>query len=165
MTSINVDDRFVVSTSLIATGLRANNFPEAIHQVAKLLLDGGYVYDSFEKAVIDREILYPTGLPLPIGVAIPHTDSEHIITSAIAIGVFNKPVIFEEMGSHGVFIKVKIIFVLAMKESQSVVYTIQTLVKTLRDKTILEKIIEAANPGIILNIVAQELPGLVQIIN
>lgn len=165
MTSINVDDRFVVSTSLISTGLCANNSAEAIHQLAKMLHNCGYVHDSFEQAVIDREILYPTGLPFPIGVAIPHTDSEHVIKSAIAIGVINNPVIFEEMGSHGVNIKVRIIFVLAMKESHTVMYTIQTLVKTLRDKMILEKIIEADNPETLLNVIIQEFPGLVQIIN
>src|SRR5688572_13356611 len=73
---------------------------EAILTLAALLRDGGYVKDSFGAAVLAREDVFPTGLPTqPVGVAIPHTDVEHVNNSALAVGILSQPVVFMEMGS------------------------------------------------------------------
>ena len=61
---------------------------EAMMKLASLLKNGGFVKESFEKAVLDREKIFPTGLPTkPIGVAIPHTDAEHVNKGAMAVGI------------------------------------------------------------------------------
>ena len=45
----------------------------------------GMVRPTFAAALARRESNYPTGLPVSGGVAIPHTDAEHVITDTIAV--------------------------------------------------------------------------------
>ena len=59
----------------------------------------GYVKDTYKKAVIEREKVFATGLPTLIGgVAIPHTDIQHVDIPAISIARLNKAVDFVIMG-------------------------------------------------------------------
>ena len=161
--STDLADRLVVDTSLIATGLHATDSTDAIHQLVELLLACGYVSQEFEEAVLSREVNYPTGLPLPVGVAIPHTDPVHVLKGAIAIGVFDQPVRFEEMGSHGVYVDCRIVCMLAVKSAASVVGTIRTLVTALRKAETLDAILAAPAPRAVLEIIAGILPGVVNV--
>lgn len=50
---------------------------EVLQIIGKLLLEKGYVKESFGNALIEREEKYPTGLAMvPYPVAIPHTDPD-----------------------------------------------------------------------------------------
>lgn len=51
---------------------------ELFEDVSRRLVALGYVDDSFERAIKEREESYPTGLPLDPPVAIPHTDGTHV---------------------------------------------------------------------------------------
>ena len=73
---------------------------EALAELAKMLMANNYVHASFAQAVLHRENEFPTGLPTnPVGVAIPHTDIEHVISPAIAVSILANPVQFNEMGN------------------------------------------------------------------
>ncbi len=87
-----VEDKFVF------IDLDASSSEESIRKMSKFLREAGYVKASFEDAVLSREEMFPTGLPTPeIGVAIPHTDPEHVIYPTIAIAILKKPVEFKQM--------------------------------------------------------------------
>ncbi|MBU5585366.1 PTS sugar transporter subunit IIA, partial [Enterococcus sp. S181_ASV_20] len=58
--------------------------------------DAEFVHPSYQQAVIERERIFPTGLPTKgINVAIPHTDSIHVKKEGFLVGVLEKPVTFE----------------------------------------------------------------------
>ena len=67
-------------------------------KMSKVLIDAGFVHESYKDAVIERERVFPTGLPTQgINVAIPHTDSIHVKKEGFLVGVLEQPVTFEMM--------------------------------------------------------------------
>ena len=91
--------------SYLAVTLSGDNDKEVIKQMASALEEEGYVKDTFADAIVKRESIYPTGLPVgEINVAIPHTDPEHVNNAAVCLGILDKPVTFNVMGMEGSFI-------------------------------------------------------------
>jgi PTS system galactitol-specific IIA component len=86
---------------LILMDQEASDYEDLITQIGELAFEKGYVDKEFSKAVIDREKLYPTGLPpTKVTVAIPHAMvRDNVKKSAIIISKLKKPVLFKEMGS------------------------------------------------------------------
>ena len=91
--------------------------------------------------------MFPTGLPTqPYGVAIPHTDYEHVKSNAIAIGLLKKPVEFVEMGSSdGSLVSVNLILMLAVAEKESTIPTLMKIVTVMKNQELLKNILETKN--------------------
>lgn len=71
---------------------------EVLQIIGKLLLEKGYVKESFGNALIEREEKYPTGLAMvPYPVAIPHTDPGHVNEACISIVRVKQGATFHEM--------------------------------------------------------------------
>lgn len=113
---------------LLPLELLNNNAEEALTKMGNLLYHAGYVKDSYTSAIIEREKIYPTGLPASIGVAVPHTDAHHVLKFGLAIGILNHPVPFIEMGSGGErSVDVQVIMALAVPDKDKVVNMLQHL--------------------------------------
>ena len=147
------------SPSLIETKLEAADSTQVIESLGSLLFDQGFVRDTFIQAVLDREKVFATGLPTSeIQVAIPHADVEHVLRSAIAIGVLSNPVEFGEMGNPDGTVQASIVFMLAVKQSDSLVSLLQNLVGIFQDPTILHQILEAPDRESIAALISAKLP-------
>lgn len=133
---------------LIVIDMKAKDSNEAIGKLAQVLYKNAFVKESYIKAVQDREKNFPTGLPTEgVGVAIPHTDVEHVNTPAMAIAVLEEPVTFRMMGMIEEKVKVQILFMLAIKESKTQIKLLQRLMNIFEDREILEKIHKSITPG------------------
>ncbi len=76
----------------------------------------GFVEPTFQKAIITREAMFPTGLRFPqMAIAIPHTDCVHVKKPFIAVSKLAVPVSFVHMGSYDEQIAVSAIWVLGIK--------------------------------------------------
>ena len=125
-----------------------------------LLHEGGYVRDTFVDAVLEREKKFATGLPTPtIQVAIPHADVEHVLRPAIAIGVLEETVPFGEMGNPEATVPVKIVCMLAVTESETLVSLLQNLVAIFQNVELLTQIVKAADAAQIAAIFNDRLPS------
>ena len=124
--------------------LKANNLKnnkEVLSNLADYLIEEKMVKKSFKEAILEREKSYPTGLQFDgYGIALPHTDSEHVIKSQIAIMTLEKPVKFIEMASTDKEIDVKTIFMLALKDSNQHIKILQKVMELLQDKEAMSKI-------------------------
>ena len=106
--STNTEDNFLdimlIEEENFFIKSEAKTYQEIIKELGEHLFSKGYVKDTFTQAVLDREEAYPTGLQAPGGgVAIPHTDSEHVITSALSIATLDEPVDFHVMAEPDKF--------------------------------------------------------------
>lgn len=91
---------------------------DIIRALASPLINDERVVPDFAEQVIAREQVFPTGLPVePVGVAIPHTDHKHVRQNAISIGILAEPVNFQDMGGEPVPVPVRVVFLLALSES------------------------------------------------
>lgn len=153
-----MDSNQVISADLIITQLEVMDSQEIIQALGDKLLTFGYVKESYVPAVIKREGIFPTGLPLgDINVAIPHTDVEHVNNPAIAMATLARPVFFGNMGDPGEMLEVSIVFLLAMKEPHAQVNLLQNLVETFQNPEVLEFLLKAQDPKEIEKIMIQYL--------
>ncbi len=128
---------------LVMIDMDAKDANDAIGQLAKILYKYDFVKKSYINAVQEREKIFPTGLSTDhIGVAIPHTDVEHVNTPALAIAVLKKPVKFKMMGTTEKIIDVGIIFMLAIKEPKTQLEVLQKLMDIIQDQRLLKVMIE-----------------------
>jgi PTS system galactitol-specific IIA component len=105
------------------------------------LEEHGKVYTTFIEAVIAREKDMPTGiLTTAGGVAIPHTDTKHVLQSAIAVGLLEMPVNFHNIASPAEILPVDLVFLLAIARVESVTEVLSALAELLQDKDALEQL-------------------------
>jgi galactitol PTS system EIIA component len=143
------------------TPLRADTAEDAIRQLGGYLFQQGIVRDTYVGAVLQREEIFPTGLPTPgIHVAIPHTDPEHVKKPAIAIGILEKPVVFGEMGNPDSQLDVQLICMLAIAKSDSLITLLEKLVVAFQDPEFLQSIISCDCPEQAIMIFNSKVPVL-----
>lgn len=132
---------------------------EALRTTAEEFVAAGVAKDSYPQAILDREKVYPTGLPaVAFGIAISHCDTEHVIESAIGVTVLDKPVEFEMMGGMpGGPLKVEIIFMLAIKDPNAQVPTLQKMMAVIQNKELLEDIKAAETADAVYEVLAPAL--------
>lgn len=135
-----------LSKDLIKIGLEAKTSDDIIRSLGGILEENGYVKDTYIDAVVAREKIYPTGLPSNgVTVAIPHTDSNHVHKSAVAVAVLKEPVEFYMMGGTGEVLNVKIVFLLAISNSKEQLELLKNLMALFQNKEVLEGIASAAS--------------------
>lgn len=129
MSDINFDE------TLVLKNIEGENSSDILNFMAKNLYSKGFVKASYAKAVIAREKKFATGLPTGgYGVAIPHTDIEHVNQSAISVGILKNPVNFGIMGEETEKTPVKLVFMLAMHDSHSQLSMLQSLMGIFQDQ-------------------------------
>lgn len=74
------------------------SFASLTRFVARHLEADACVTSSWVEALLAREQLYPTGLPLEPPVAIPHADETHTLKDALVVARLAEPLAFGAMG-------------------------------------------------------------------
>lgn len=148
----SLQNGIILNEELIIMNLDAKKKEDVLIKAFNILLNHGYVKESFIDAIIKREEDFPTGIQTSsIGVAIPHTDVQHVNKAGIAIVTLNKPVVFQEMGTDS-DIEVSIIFMLAIKEPELQLAMLQNLVDIFQDESALNRICNAKDKLEIIDI-------------
>ena len=104
-----------------------------IRQLAQPLVAAELVVPDFADHVLKREATYPTGLTEPPCVAIPHTDHKHVRHNAIAVGILPEPVEFAEYGGDPDPVPVRVIFLLALSESNKQLNALGWIMEMIQD--------------------------------
>ena len=147
-----------LKNELILLDVEAENQFNLLEKVADNLHQLGYVKDTYKNAVIEREKVFATGLPtLMGGVAIPHTDIQHVNTPAISIARLKNPVDFVIMGDDTATVAVDLLFMLAMKEEHAQLELLQSLMGILQDEEALSFIKKAPTKEDIRKFVSEKL--------
>jgi len=128
----------MIDLDLVLLDMQARTWRDVIGKLGKLMLDKNDVKDSYIDAVIAREEELPTGLNIGnFYVAIPHTDSNHVNKSSIAIATLKSPVEFSEMINPAEKIKVELVFLLAVKDPKQQVTLLKSLMSVFQNKQLL----------------------------
>lgn len=150
-----------IREDLVLLPMRAETARDAIVQLGERLKAAGSVKESWTQAALKREETFATGLPTPeIGVAIPHTDAEHVLERAIAVGVLPEPVDFGEMGTPENAVPVQIVCALAVAKSEHLVTLLQRLVELFQTPGLLRQIVEADSSAEVVGIFNHHLEDL-----
>ncbi|RPH25222.1 PTS sugar transporter subunit IIA [Buttiauxella warmboldiae] len=110
------------------------------------LKEQGFVQSSFLEAIVAREKTYPTGLPtLPVAIALPHTDPQHVIRPFISVTRLSQPLAWHEMGNNDNTIYVQFIVLLGFIEHGRHLAALQKLMDCLADEEVLQTLREIKN--------------------
>lgn len=112
--------------------------------IAKKLYEEGYVNESYAKGLKEREKEFPTGLPLAIGVAIPHTDSSYVKKDTFVVSTFKNPVKFNEMvGEEDDKVDVRLAIGIVMSDGQKHLEVLQHLIERIQDEEFVKSLVDA----------------------
>jgi PTS system galactitol-specific IIA component len=143
----------ILKKDCILEKLEADTKEEALAKMCDLLLSKGYVKDSFPAAILERERLYPSGLPMEgHKIAIPHTDAEHVNESVILFARLAKALEFSSMGDPDEKLQVQLISMFALKEKKKIGFLLDVLINAYSDDAVLDAVLNAASAGEIFDI-------------
>lgn len=117
---------------LCFVGVDVADGEEALRLLASATVEQGFAHESFTEAVVLREKRFPTGLPLPTPVAIPHADAEHTIRPAMAGLVPTRPLTFGELGGQDRTVEAQLVLMLLVTDPKEQVGLLGRLIKVLR---------------------------------
>jgi PTS system galactitol-specific IIA component len=123
---------------LAAEGFAAN-WEEAIALCGKYMRENGSVSQEFTDACIEREREYPTGLPADIPVAIPHSKAKGIQENCVCFLRLDEPVRFYRMDDDEEYVDTKLVFNLAIRQSDEHLEFLQKLMQFVLDKDVMEQ--------------------------
>lgn len=134
---------------IITTAGDVANWEEAIWICGETLFKKGYINDyTFTHKCIEREKKYPTGLPLEIPVAIPHSNAESLKEDCICFLKLKNPVEFNCMDDPSKSIKVKLIFNIAIKDPDKHLELLKRVINKFQTKDFLEKCLQLSETDI-----------------
>lgn len=141
-----------INDELVFLDLKCNKSEEVLALLSEQLYKLGYVKEGYREAVLEREKIYPTGLPsLGHKIAIPHADYNLVNKTAIAIGVMDEPVTFQSMEDIGKPLDIKIVIMLAISEPHGQIEMLQKIVSIIQDESLTEKIATSKSKIEIMN--------------
>lgn len=131
--------------------IQTDSFQDLIEKITENLITSGDVNENFISGVLTREKNFPTGLPTePFAIAIPHGDSINVVKNRIVIATLQDPLQMNLMGGgEEDTLSVKIVFLLALGESNKHLNILQLLMKAFKDESVLENIYSSDREGII----------------
>ena len=143
--------------SLVAF-ISAKTPTEAEGQLASLLLSGGYVKNTFADALIAREQKYPTALEVgEHNVAIPHTDAEHTVSGAIAVGVLAHPIAWCRMDDADETCQVDFVVMLALNDPHDHLEMLQKVIDLVQDQRLIAHALAAKSAEEVVSLVGPRL--------
>lgn len=143
---------------LVILSYEAKTSEEVLMGLSGILKEKGYVKESYTKAIMDREKVFPTGLNTEgVKVAIPHTDAKHVEKPAILVAKLKEPVNFKEMANGVNDVSAKLIFMLAIKNPDEQVKTLSKLMSIFSDKEALLGIYNAASQAEVIKLLSNVL--------
>lgn len=140
--------------------LPSHSKEKAISILASPFYDKGHVYDSFSRAVLDREKVYPTGLQTKtIGIAIPHAEAEHVVSDCLSVGVLKQPILFQKMDDQQP-VEVSLIFLLAIAEAKTQLTLLQQITNMIQDEDLLQQIESNSSTEQVYEWITDKLKGI-----
>lgn len=143
---------------LVFFQVEANSREELLNKLSDELYIKNYVKDTFKEAVLEREQIFPTGLPTAgVKVAIPHTDAVHVIKPAIVIATLKNSIIFKEMGLGENDIDVELVIMMAINNPSEQVNTLSKLMGIFSNEELLKKIKDSKQVDEVLALIGKEV--------
>ncbi|WP_027108064.1 PTS sugar transporter subunit IIA [Lacticigenium naphthae] len=140
-----------LSKSLVFIDLDLNTKEEVLLFLSEELCKRDLVKAEYQQAILEREKVYPTGLPSPgVNIAIPHADNNLVNETSIAIGILKKPVLFNSMENTETELGVQMVIMLAIKEPHGQIEMLQKVVTIIQNEELTNRIVNTSNKSGVL---------------
>jgi PTS system galactitol-specific IIA component len=154
----------MIEKSLMFNRLHLNSRDEFFSSISDLLEEKKIVQAGFAEALKAREQDYPTGLPVPGGVAIPHTDGALVNADRLVFVTLDSPIQFNEMGGdEDDVIDVKLLILLAIGNGKKHLDVLQKLIIAIQNPDFVTGLIHSETRDQMFEIVEKELSSVVMV--
>lgn len=117
------------------------SFKDMISNLTDIFKEEGYAEQDFSKALIDREISFPTALKLEdYAVAIPHGGTEYVNKDFISFVTLENPIEMHRMDNPEESLKVDTFFIMGLKDSDNHLKILKELMSLIQDRDILNQL-------------------------
>jgi PTS system galactitol-specific IIA component len=148
---VKIED--LLTEDCIIENLEVSSKEEALRVMCNILVSKGHVKDSFPDAILERERLYPSGLPMEgHKIAIPHTDAAHVNKSTILFARLARPLEFSSMGEPNKKLQIQLISMFAVAEKKEIGKMLEVLISSYSNNEVLDAILKAPSAKAIYNI-------------
>ena len=156
---------FEIDKRVVKIGIEGSDKTEVLKNMARMLVDAGYVKESYIDGILKREKIFPTGIPLDgYGIALPHTDIEHVNSPMVAVATLKEPIEFNCMGGgEEDKVDVKIVFMLAMKDGNEQLPMLQSLMDIIQDNELIKDICESTDNELLASLLTEKLGNQVNV--
>jgi PTS system galactitol-specific IIA component len=144
--------KLTLDENLVFIDLDFENKEDVLNFLSNKLVEQDYVKPGYPQAIIDREELYPTGLPsLGVNIAIPHANNELVHKTTIAIGVLKNSAKFCSMENSEKELDVQIVIMLAIKEPHGQIEMLQKVVSIIQNDALTREITKMTDKNNVLS--------------
>lgn len=141
----------LLDEGLVILDAEVKTAEECIRLAGETFLQKGYVKEPYIQAVVERERVYPTGLPgKGIAIAIPHTNNTYVIRPAIGVVIPKNPVKFCAMGTKEHWLDCEVIIPLVIKDSDMQIHMLRQMMKIIQNGELLRNIRDAKEKRMVL---------------
>lgn len=130
---------------------------EAIGTLAKLAKGQGLVTDEYIEKIQVREEEFPTGLEMPVPLAIPHI-ADGCVEPFVSIATLARPVNFKSMDRSGDDVAVRIVFLFGILDPKNQLAVLRKFAAAFSDKAAVGRLLEAKTQAGLL----EELDGILE---
>lgn len=132
----------------------ANSPNDVFDILGSTFVRNGYSKETYVDALKEREASFPTGLNINgFGIAIPHTESIHVLKETEGIMTLDHPVRFVQMGSDDIPVDVNVVMMLAIKNPQEHIKKLQRILQIVQDDDVLKRIYNAQSKSEVIEII------------
>ena len=141
-------DTSLFTPELVFFDFEASDRVDFFTKMSQILMDKGYVKESWLDAIMTREKNYPTGLAFEtVSVALPHIDPEHLNKPYIAVIKPKEPIAFRGMAGIDGDVPAQIIVNLGLTaHEEGQVAVLQALMGVFLDTDAVSRIMAQTTP-------------------
>lgn len=150
-----------ITKELIELDHTAEEREHVLQYMAEILCSKEYTKPTFVEAILDREKNYPSAIAFSKkGIAIPHTDADHILRSTVFFLRLAKPIEFRAMGTPDEKVQVHFISMFALKDKNDIGELLTALITAYQDTELLEQLWVAKNKEEIYELLLKKMCSL-----
>ncbi len=154
--------KMTTNTKLILLKQKFKDSEEVISTLGKLAMEQGLVNEDYLPAILEREKNYPTGLDLPVNIAIPHIDTG-VNRSFVSIATLEEPVTFYNMDCSGSEVKARIVFVFGIMDPKDQLAILRKFAGSFADKGKIQPLLDAQNPEELIRLLNELLDQMLAV--
>ena len=151
--------KMTTNTKLILLKQKFKDSEEVISTLGKLAMEQGLVNEDYLPAILEN---YPTGLDLPVNIAIPHIDTG-VNRSFVSIATLEEPVTFYNMDCSGSEVKARIVFVFGIMDPKDQLAILRKFAGSFADKGKIQPLLDAQDPEELIRLLNELLDQMLAV--
>lgn len=150
------------NTKLVLLKQNFKDSAELISALGALAREQGLVDDTYLPAILERETKFPTGLEMPVCIAIPHIDTG-VKRSFVGITTLKETVMFDNMDGSDAKVPAQIVFVFGIMDPKDQLAILRKFAAAFSNKEKIQPLLNAESEKELIEILNDLLDNMLAV--